>query len=203
MKLRKREKIFWIILASVLVFSFILVPSYKVIKAKINAPKIEQQEKEWESSRSYEKQNSAFGISKQNENHKMNEYIPYTEVNEHYLTIYINAYNYEKSSNLELKDIEEFLKEPTNADGSPKTYQHASEIVRDYVNWYFNNDANGAAISIYINDLSEILTKYNETHPEAPDSIRELSIDQINELCSHYTGDVNTYPYEQLHEEWS
>lgn len=142
----------WIVLISVLVFGFAIFPAYKSIKAKIDAPIIEQRMKDYKIAQSYKHQNKVFGGPI--EGYEMNEYIPYSEFDEKRLTIYINAYNYTKSQKLTLKEIEEFLKEATNSDGTPKTYLDASEIVKDFVDWCYNNQ-NGI-ISPYRDSINEV-----------------------------------------------
>ncbi len=130
-------------------------------------------------------------------------YLPYTQTEDSErrkrLQVYFNAFEHKTGKVITIEDVKEFLKEPYNEDGSPRTFENDTGIVREYIDWYFTCDDYWKT---YRDDLTEILTKYNETHPEAADSIRKLTLNQLNELCSYYTGDVETYPYDKLREAW-
>ena len=129
-------------------------------------------------------------------------YLPYSETEESRkeLQINFNAFKFKTGKDITVEDVKEFLKEQYNADGSPKTYKNDTGIVSEYVEWYStcNNYWNG-----YRDDMIGIIARYSERYniTELSD-VSELSIEQINTLCSLYTGDVDTYPYDKLREAW-
>ncbi len=122
----------------------------------------------------YEIQNEAFfGWGK-------GEYMPYDAAYDTELQIHINAYTRKTGQAITIGDVETFLKDQENPDGSPRTWENDTGAVYDFVNWCADN---AMAINDYSSSMQGVLTKYCVENPEFPYySLYDLNAAQINEL---------------------
>lgn len=149
--------------------------------------------------RTYRMQNEALVLD-----YNTKCYLPYTQTEDSErrkrLQVYFNAFEYKTGKVITIEDVKEFLKEPYNEDGSPRTFENDTSIVREYIDWYFTCDDYW---DVYMLDIIGITARYSVRYDdEKIVELYDLSLDQINELCSLYTGDEDTYPYDKLREAW-
>ncbi len=123
---------------------------------------------------SYQIQNEAFfGLGQ-------GEYMPYDATREPELQIHINVYTRKTGKTITLKDVETFLTDEKNSDGSPRTWEDDTSVIFEFVNWCADN---ALAMFDYRNKLEGELTKYYHQHPDSQYiTLSDLNVDQINEL---------------------
>ena len=136
----------------------------------------------------YREQNEAFPRVSERP-FKEEYYVGYDAINEAELYVCLTSYNKwiqengGKEQELTVEDIEDYLADEYNEDGSYRI-QEGYENIRAYVDWYF---AYGGAEDIreYWDDLQKILNDYREQNSGINDSVvRELNIDQLQELIN-------------------
>ena len=136
----------------------------------------------------YREQNEAFPRVSERP-FKEEYYVGYDAINEAELYVCLTSYNKwiqengGKEQELTVEDIEDYLADEYNEDGSYRI-QEGYENIRAYVDWYF---AYGGAdyITEYWSELNEIAIEYYRKNPEiAGIDARELNIAQLQELIS-------------------
>lgn len=162
-----------LIIAGLFVIIGIIVVAFK------NYKEIEAHNKE-QLRTDYFFQNTAFCAS----NTPNAQYASYSTLDIHYLQAYLNYYYETTGIDITLSDVEEFLKEQYNKDGTPKTYKDDDGLLYNYVKYYNNHYTSFLG---YWDALAAILVQYIRENPECPYiSVKDLSLDSINKLSKKH-----------------
>lgn len=150
-----------------------------IIKHKIMI--VEAQQKQIEIAIDYKWQNRA--IPPQSGLLYIQEYIPFEDIDQKKLDVYLSVYNnsyLNNNSSLSLEDIQNYLEKEENEDGSLRL-TNGYEDIKAYIHWYTSGGA--AEIEDYWSKLEVVRSKYALNYPSyANVSVLDLSQEQIREL---------------------
>ena len=134
----------------------------------------------------YQRQNGTFPRTS---GHYADEafYVGYDAIRENEMYVGLVAYNEwnrehgEKTEELTLADIEEYLSSEYNEDGSLRI-QSGYENIRAYVEWYYEVGGD-EVIEKYWRELEKIINDYRQQNLGIEnDSVRNMTVEQLQEL---------------------
>jgi len=115
------------------------------------------------------------------------EYTPYNKQYEYALQINTLCYTRNTGKTITLTDVEVFLENSENTDGTPRTWEDdQTNIIKDFVNWCLNSN-NRNDLASYRRGLERVFGQYLKHHLDCPyGDISELTPEQIIELDKKY-----------------
>ena len=113
------------------------------------------------------------------------EYLPYLKEAEFRLQAHINYYTRNTGKTITLSDVEAFLANPENSDGTPRTWEDdETGIVKAFVDWCRGKRSD---IDNYRGNLEGILNQYLRINPKCSyNKLADLTPEQITELDKKY-----------------
>ena len=175
----KKYKWLVVILVSLVIVAATLVINQRIIRNKEKIINLQAIREKNIIRLMYASQNEAFfGVS-------VPEFKPYDESRKYYLQMHINAYVDKTGGSITIADVEIFLEQPENSDGTPRTFfDDETGVIYAFVRWC---ESNNHYVNSYENDLIELLSDYRLQNPDCPYRMfSTLSAEQITELHKKY-----------------
>jgi hypothetical protein len=126
----------------------------------------------------YRQQNGAFF-----DWHTAEGYLPYDKEFEWKMQVHINFYMKYTGKTVTVGDVETFLANPENPNGTPRTWKDdRTGVISDFVEWFWSGQSIDE-FRFYEDRLFGILLDYRDAHPGCPyTTLSKLTPEQIIEL---------------------